>query len=791
MKKKKITALTLLLASAAVTTAIGGALLGDGVAAGADEKSYALTDVFYSANDQVITSSEVGGKTVTAFAFADDTSVTLKRNMAIKWFAGAGVEKYFTLKFAFETLEFSKVTVTVESSSAWATEEEKATNVVEFTKDADKYFVAVNPSEENTDKTEVSLTAGEVMTLTLADGENDGEFKVLLSGNEIGKFENVGANYAEYSYNDTYPLTIKADLGDENVAADAKVKVLLYELNGQSFDNITEGKVMDNAAPVVVVNEDVYGFLLGTAFSLDYTVIDVLKDKNLTKTLEYYQYNPSIAEDDEAFEKFKTLSTSTYFYPTTYTPSGETKTTTVYNEEGAEYVAVKVTVGDDAFNQSPTEDSEYKKAVYDLSWYVVDQTRVRTDLSDNGIGFIAADRNEDGATYNYITADPDAVNAEDKVNVVDAQLETARKSFDDALAKAAKDVYAGSNSYIYFPSFEWLIADNNGYRNLKFTISYKAYGADSASTSSSLSYNALKLAVSKEGEYEFKVFANDKAGNTMKYYLDGELVSVTSSNVWDIEEIPSFTFSIENKGLKVDDGKTASERKETEVRDETFTLEDMTVVGATNLQESYKLYKVDVQKFNNNKPEGASNILSNYLTDITYETIANAVATKGLDQVENKEYHKFYLEVYASLIGERVNATAEEVLATGCFTEIGVAGDRVNNATDEFEAYAWNPTAQSFKTVEEGEYLIVADYWEKEIPSQRAMAYKLITVESEAATIKGETDWLKNNVVSVVLFSIAGVMLILIIILLLVKPSDETLEDVDEKVANKAKMKKN
>ena len=72
-----------------------------------------------------------------------------------------------------------------------------------------------------------------------------------------------------------------------------------------------------------------------------------------------------------------------------------------------------------------------------------------------------------------------------------------------------------------------------------------------------------------------------------------------------------------------------------------------------------------------------------------------------------------------------------------------------------------------------------------------AVAYKLITVESEAATIKGETDWLKNNVVSVVLFSIAGVMLILIIILLLVKPSDETLEDVDEKVANKAKTKKN
>ena len=789
MKKKNITTLTLLLASAVVSTAIGGALLGNGVSGKADEKSYALTDVFYSANEQLVTSSEVSGKSVTTFAFSDEDSVTLKRNVAFKWFAGANDARYFTLKFAFQTLDFSTVTITMDSPSAWATKDEKATNVVQFSKDSDKYFVAVNPSEENTDKTEVALVAGEVLTLAFAEGEKDGEFDVNLSGTEIGTFENIGANYAEYSYNDTYPLTIKADLGGEEIAADSKLNVLLYELNGQSFDNITEGKVMDNVAPVVVVNEDVYGFLLGTAFSLDYTVIDVLKDKNLTKTLEYYQYNPSIAEDSADFEKFKTLSTSTYFYPTTYTPEGETQATTVYSVEGAEYVAVKLTVGDDAFNQEVTSDGNYKKAVYDLSWYVVDQTRVRTDLSQNGIGFIAADRNEDGATYNYITADPNAVNEADKVNVVDAQLATARQDFDTALAEAAKDVYAGSNSYIYFPSFEWLIADNNGYRNLKFTISYKSYGSDSASTSSSLSYNALKLAVSKEGEYEFKIFANDKAGNTMKYYLDGELVSVSSSNIWDIEEIPSFTFSIENKGLKVDDGKTSSERKETEVRDETYTLEDMTIVGATNLQESYKLYKVDLQKFNNNKPEGATNLLSAYLTDITYEALAEAVKTKGFNEVQNKDYQKFYLEIYASILGTRVNATAEQILASGCFTGIGVAGDRINNATDEFEEYEWNPTSQSFKTIEEGDFLIVADYWEKEIPSQRAMAYKLITVESESAVIKGETDWLKNNVASVILFSIAGVMLILIIILLLIKPSDETLEDVDKKVA-KAKGKK-
>jgi hypothetical protein len=84
--------------------------------------------------------------------------------------------------------------------------------------------------------------------------------------------------------------------------------------------------------------------------------------------------------------------------------------------------------------------------------------------------------------------------------------------------------------------------------------------------------------------------------------------------------------------------------------------------------------------------------------------------------------------------------------------------------------------------------MIMADYWDNEfIEDDHAPAYQLIEVESEADVIKGETEWLKNNLVSVILFSVAAVMLILIIILLLVKPSDETLEDVDKKVVSKRK----
>ena len=37
----------------------------------------------------------------------------------------------------------------------------------------------------------------------------------------------------------------------------------------------------------------------------------------------------------------------------------------------------------------------------------------------------------------------------------------------------------------------------------------------------------------------------------MEYYdKDGELVKLSASNVWDVEEIPSFMFEIENRGVK-------------------------------------------------------------------------------------------------------------------------------------------------------------------------------------------------------------------------------------------------
>lgn len=130
--------------------------------------------------------------------------------------------------------------------------------------------------------------------------------------------------------------------------------------------------------------------------------------------------------------------------------------------------------------------------------------------------YIRVDRNTEGPEYAGIIHDDDA-----KTTTMSAEGEALFAQYQEAVEEAAEDVYAGSNSYIYLPSFKGLITDNDtGYKGLKFSIYYKTKTSDGAS-STNLSYDGLKLAVSTAGMYEFKILATDKVGNSMYCYLDG------------------------------------------------------------------------------------------------------------------------------------------------------------------------------------------------------------------------------------------------------------------------------
>ncbi len=788
MKRKKITAITLMLAAAAATSVLGGLTVSDGLDASAATYSLAMESVFSATQkEDMIAETVTEGeetKKVSAFKLGDNENAWLKRNLAYAWYE-EGEAKNFNLTFAFKQLNFKSVTIKMQSSSAWATEEDKTTNEIVFSVVADGLSVKVNDEEA----VSIAYTAGDKLTLELLANGNYGEMTAKLSGTEIGTFTNVGAKYATYTLNSMHPLEFEADFGEAaDLTGEEATTILCYSLNGQDFYLNSDTKIEDTAAPAFVVNEDIDAFLLGTAFALDYKVIDVLQDSSLpTVQVEYYQYNPTkeVADGEDEFEKHhKTATISTFtshnFFHTVFQKDGATTSTSVYDELGEEYVAIRFLVGDTAHSGNEGENA---KATYDLAWYLDSAKTI--DVKDTGLRpstlkYIPINKADTGPSYRVLTK-----NETDKKNEQIADYQTLINTFNNSLQDAAKDVYAGSNSYLYLPSLNWLLEDNNGYNSLKMTISYKTETSTSASTTS-VTPSTAKIPVSKEGIYEFKIFASDSAGNPMQYYQDGELVDVTASNVWAIEEIPYFTFEIDNLGLKLGSSYTSvSSRKESKVKDASYSFSDLKVVGATDLKEAYSLYKVNsFEAYNGTVADGAK-IMKADLAKVTYEKIAENL---DLTKVENGDYFALYLKTYATLLAQETgNATPTEAqinLLVGAFERIGEKGDKVNGK-EEHDVYEWSASSQSFKTVEEGEYLILADYYEGLAPSYRAAAYKVVVVESETVTLAGETDWLENNKTSVILFSIAGVLLIAIIVLLMIKPSNESLDDIEAKAAAK------
>ena len=826
---KKLT--TLILAGALSLSAVLGTALASGVSVAADEttaKTYALSGLF-TASGATVDAEKLGSETAmtTKFVFdktAKTSSVTLKRNVAFKWFAAKNDAKYMSTTFAFGKIsDFKGADVTLNSESSLT--EENAKNVVKFEMtDAgvSVYVVSDGATDEEilnakTNATLLSVTDGTEITLsftedkpanadeTFAYAYDEYGVKIKVGDTEtvIGKFTHLGSAYASSA------LVFEAFAAEEG----ENPVVYFDEINDQQFNNIkTEGEgdsaklvVTDTAAPVVVANEKLNGFLLGAKYAFDYTVVDVLQSSSLSDVDKYYQFNPADKETS-----YTTLGT-TYFMDEVYyvTANGEytsEKETdgkanvacSVYRDYevngvkgGNEYVSIQITVGDDTYKD---EDGDYAKVVCDLSWYAEEGATQALSVGEKELDFIKVNTSQTGAIYSYI-----GIDQENKVNVITEEnkaiLDAHVAAYNTALQAAADKVYAGSNAKLELPSLSWLFEDDNGYSGLKFSIAYRT-ASSTGLTKTNLAYNSLTIPTTSVGGYEFKVLATDKSGNTMQYYLDGELVDVTTSNIWDIEEIPYFTFKVENLGLRVEESSSTDDEDRTvkQTIDKTYTLSSFTVVGGSSQESSYALYKVDMNKYNAEVAQGSENRLSRkLLASITFENIRTNMLDK-LYLVNDKEseyyndYFELYKDTYLDLLAKEIGGNAADI--EKYIVKIEAYDAENEDAADN--KYEWQKSgSSSFKTAEEGEYLIFADYCDTLLPTvSRAVAYKLVVVASEVDEIKGETQWLKNNIVSVVLFSIAGVMLVLIIILLLIKPSDESLENVGKK-EKKEKVKKN
>jgi hypothetical protein len=149
--KKKFTTIALMLATLATTATLGSVAWNNDAVASADTtaETYAISDIFYSANSGVIGSETVGENKTTAFTLKNEQEVTIKRSLALKWYeesattAGEGVVKYFTMQFASKDKNFDKLTFSIDTPSAWATEEDKKTNSITLEKKQDDTYAVV------------------------------------------------------------------------------------------------------------------------------------------------------------------------------------------------------------------------------------------------------------------------------------------------------------------------------------------------------------------------------------------------------------------------------------------------------------------------------------------------------------------------------------------------------------------------------------------------------------------------------------------------------------------------
>ncbi len=702
MIKYKHKLLTLLSVLAIGAGTAGVAVSAPATVASADETTYAISNVLSVGNAASLGADSYENKTFAAMTFYNGSTVSYKQDLAYKWYTEEGV-KYFETEFAFSSANFEEFTMKFESSPNSKTKDDKAENFIVFTVENGAIKASVNGESK------VDVAVGSTVKIAFANKVNDasGEYDVNINGSYAGCFTNVGGYFAEYSATTVTPLTFSAKLDDSNV--ENNLKVFFLSLNNQSFEMNSDNRVTDNAAPVLVVNQDVKAFRLGSAFSLKYEVIDVL-DSTVTKTLEYFQY-----EEGKSVE-YGALNSSTYFF--------ETQST--YEKYGQEFVSIKFTLKDDAAHE----------VNYDLAWYC-DAENITTF---DGVDYISVTIDTESPVYT-------CVDTNGTESILDEDNE-AYLAYQEAVEEAAKGIQAGSGHYFYLPSLSDLIVDNDtAYTSLVFSIYYKTQSSSSSNSNVGRLSDNLEIEVATAGIYSFRVVASDVSGNGMKFYYHDRLVDVDSSNVWSLDCIPEFTFTVYNYGASVGE----AEKEATGYVNQSYRFSDFDIKALSGYAQTYTLYYF----------EGA-------YEKFTYAELIAMANGEGFEKyvagADGLKLNK--IEKFDSSIDEEEN-------------------EEKWNESDN--PYAWYGDGDSFIPQQQGFYVLKLEVVDAELWGEKIVAYKVIEVESEEDVMYGETYWLRDNYLTVIFFGIAILGVIGIVIVLLIKPKDENIEDIEVETLTKKK----
>lgn len=788
MKKLKLS----LLAVSAVCAVAASAMAFTTVAAADDDyRNVTLngTNVFYTGVDaasiatvRLDDDSEDGYTDYTAFHMSDGQSVTFRKNLAYNWWEadenGYGVNKKFEMTIGFEDISFSSYVIGFQSQQYNITEDGVSDNYLVFKPSDGALELYISESEEVAEDEEPSVVLEDYSSITVAFGQfADGDYSILVNGEEEGLFVNVRENYASYvSSGDSAatPITFTVHF-DESAADDAAVDMIMYSLNGQSFEvfdaeyddegALSGGTIHDDKAPVVCLDTGLNYLTYGDEVDIDYTVIDVIASSPRS-TVKYYvltnaqfnsedfEYN-NTADEDELFMEVTTSSDyrllrDQYTYVPDLSDSGVVENELGYSTYGL--VKVCLYVRDTTSSRAQTAD------VF-MDWYVpqdykVDISTIKGVESTASSTFIRMLEDAQGATY----ADESVVDLETYKAYIARVQEEYQAKIDAYIADEnvyPDGLHASSESNLYLPDFSGYVTDNlGGYTDLKYSIYYRT---SSTGSTTNLDYNALAMTVSEaDVTYRFTIYVSDAAGNPM-YYPDenGELQTISTENIWDedfAELLPFFEVSVDYRAATVEEPGTQS----------------VGYVGSTYNSASFDIKGVS----------GTYSATYNlYIFDRDAFYAATGVELSYNDVVDNA--YALFFDSYEDENGNTYENTRQY------FTLV----------TDEedYADYEWNSTNVTFVPQNPSEFYVVRlTLKDTGLSNQVTDSFLVVRASARAAEIYGEDNWVQNNIASIVLFSVAGVFFITFVVLLIVKPKDKgdidvIAADVEQKKAKKSK----
>lgn len=718
MNKQKVSILALVVAFALCMAAM---CLSIGFR-GADAVAVSYSGVFTTTG----ATKEESENNYLAYKLGENGTVTLRKNLALKWYSFAdaenktvtdqGAAQYFTLGISLANSSFNSFTVALESTQMSMSKEGKTVNEIVFTPaEGGKVNVSVNGTQG------ASALSAEELTLSFTGDDGNGNFDVLVSDGTdsvTGTFTNIGKYYAQYASSSATtpitPLTFKASGAD--------VVFEIRSLNGQSFLLDENDKVEDDVAPVLVINSEIKQLVLGEEIDLDYVAIDVCSSS--VTTTRYYLVDGMPVKD------------------------GDTEVAAAFDEDG-KLVGYNDLESDKRFNETDFPANSFDGGKLSIAFRLTDGN------TNSGYYFIEWYA---GGELNMVN--PNSVDSTPQMSFVSvaeqgsgyqltentANIEAYQGAVTQASLKDGKSIQVGSGAYYYIPSLKEYITDSScGYTDMSFTVYYRTNTSDTQTVSGS--YDDLRIPVNTEGDYAFRVVPTNKAGKVMIGYVeqaDGSYLpeEISSSNVWDVKNLVTFNFSVRYYGASIEE----PEEAETGYRDVTYTVNSFEIVALTGYKTEYKLFLF----------EANSGVSVTSISQIREAEQADGTNTLGTW----KE-----IAVYDSSLDEEEGDNAYNWNPTSSlsFVPQQMGYYKVQVTVDDQSGITQN---------EDGSY-----------PS----AYQIIGITAEAVVIPGTTYWLQNNILSVVFLGIGVLCLIGIVVLLVIKPKDKAAADKarEEELKNK------